>query len=49
MLLGCNFIRKYFSRKKGTNRAAERIVRADYGNKKGRKVTTEGYKNKIVF
>ena len=31
---------------KGINRAGERIVRAGYGNKKGRKATTKNHKNK---
>ena len=34
---------------KGINRAREGIVRAGYGNKKGRKVTTKGHKSKWDF
>ena len=34
---------------KGINRAGERIVRADYSNKKIRKATTKGHKNKMDF
>ena len=34
---------------KGINRVGEGIVRAGYGNKKGRKATTKGHKNKIDF
>ena len=34
---------------KGMNRAGEGIVRAGYGNKKVRKTTTKGHKNKMDF
>ena len=34
---------------KGINRAGEGIVRAGYGNKKGRKATTKCHKNKWDF
>ena len=34
---------------KRINRVGEGIVRAGYGNKKGRKATTKGHKNKIDF
>ena len=34
---------------KGINRAGEGIVRAGYGNKKVRKATTKGHKNKMDF
>ena len=34
---------------KGIKRAGEEIVRAGYGNKKVRKVTTKGHKNKMDF
>ena len=34
---------------KGKNRAGEGIVRAGYGNKKDRKATTKGHKNKMHF
>ena len=33
----------------GINRAGEGIVKAGYGNKKGRKATTKDYKNKMDF
>ena len=33
----------------GINRAGEGIVRASYGNKKGRKATTKCHKNKMDF
>ena len=34
---------------KGMNRVGEGIVRAGYGNKKVRKTTTKGHKNKWIF
>ena len=34
---------------KGMNRVGEGIVRACYGNKKVRKTTTKGHKNKTDF
>ena len=34
---------------KGINGAGEGTVRAGYGNKKGRKVTTKGHQNKWDF
>ena len=37
------------SQGRGVNRAGEGIVRAGYGNKKVRKTTTKGHKNKMDF
>ena len=47
-MLGASLLGNILTRK-GINRAGEGIVRSGYRNKKGRKVTTKGHKNKWDF
>ena len=46
--LGASLLGNILARKE-IRRAGERIVRAGHGNKKGRKATAKGHKNKMEF